>query len=392
MKEQINYMKRNHRRQLALIVGLATLVALVFSACGDSKKGGSDETAKSSDVAKYENALAALYKGDFEPPSGKPIDPPKGKDIWLITLGMNIEPSQNIAAGVKEAASALDWDVTVFDGKFESSRWLTGIQQAIAAKADGIILFVIDCETVQAGMEQAAAAGVPVVTIESRECDPPLATYGLTFARGQDFEEWLTKGFAPYQAKWLVAETKGQAKAIVVYESDLVSTRIVVKPIEEVFEECPTCEVVDKVAFVGTEIGPPLQAKIEQSLNQHPEANAFLAPFDGVMTIGGGAAALRASGRLEDMAIMGGEGSAPGIELIYEEAGIEACSGIYFQSESYGAMMGMALIFRGEDPYGFNSGIGSQVCDLEHNLPPKGEPFQPPLDYLAEYEKLWNLK
>lgn len=384
-------MNPNRRRKLVLLVGSAVLVALALSACGGTKSS-SDVTATVGDSSNYENELAALYKGDFERPSGKPVKPPKGKNIWLISLGMNIEASQNQAAGVEEAAEALGWTVNVFDGKFESSRWLTGIQQAIAAKADGIVIFAFDCAPVKSGLEQAAAAGIPVVTIESRDCNPPLSTYNLTYVRGQNFEEWLKNGFASYQAKWLVAKTQGQAKAIVFVLTDTVAGRIAVPGIEKAFDECQGCEIVDKVGFVGTELGPPLQAKIEQSLIQHPEANAFLAPFDAAMTIGGGAAALRGAGRLDEMMIMGGEGSAPGIDLIYEDAGIDACSGIYYQAESYGAMMGMVRIFKGEDPYEGDTGIGSQVCDREHNLPPKGEPYQPPIDYLPEYEKLWGLK
>ena len=39
---------------------------------------------------------------------------------------------------MEEAGRTLDWDVTVFDGKFESNRQLSGIEQALADKADGM--------------------------------------------------------------------------------------------------------------------------------------------------------------------------------------------------------------------------------------------------------------
>ena len=378
--------------KLIVIAALAVLATLVLAACGSDDGGGTDETAKSADVADYEQALDALYEGDFEPPSGPPVNPPKGKDIWLVTTGQNIETSQNITAAIEEAGDLLGWDVSLFDGKFEPSRWLTGVQQALAANADGIILFAIDCAPIKAAVEQADAAGVPVVGVEGQDCDPSLFDYNLTFVRGQNFQEWIEEGFAGSQAKWVVADTKGEAKTIVTVQTDLFVTRIALPGIERVFDTCPTCEIVDVVNFVGTDFGPPLQQKIEQSLNQHPEANSFIAAYDAVMTTGGGAAALRASGRLGDMSIMGGEGSAPGVELIYDEAGIDACSGIDFFPEGYGAVMGMARIFAGQDPYEGETGIGSQICDLEHNLPPKGQAYQAPIDYAAEYEKLWGLK
>lgn len=382
-----------NRTKLVVIAALAVLSVLVLAACGsDDGGGGTDETAKSSDVADYEGALDALYAGNFEPPSGPPVKPVKGKSIWLITTGQNIETSQNITAAIEEAGDLLGWDVSLFDGKFESSRWLTGVQQALAAKADGIILFAIDCAPIKAAVEQADKAGVPVVGVEGQDCDPGLFDYNLTFIDGQNFQEWIEEGFAGTQAKWVVADTKGEAKTIVTVQTDLFVTRIALPGIERVFKTCPTCEIVDVVNFVGTDFGPPLQQKIEQSLTEHPEANSFIAAYDAVMTTGGGAAALRASGRLGEMSIMGGEGSAPGVELIYDEAGIDACSGIDFFPEGYGAVMGMVRIFAGQDPYEGETGIGSQICDLEHNLPPEGQAYQAPIDYAAEYEKLWGLK
>jgi ribose transport system substrate-binding protein len=375
-----------------LVAAVAVLLASVLVACGSGKSSGSEETANSTSVAKYQQELNVLYKGDFKPPSGPPVKPVKGKNIWAITLSMATEPSQNTVAALEDAADMLGWNLSVFDGKFESSRALTGIQQALAAKADGIILFSVDCPAVKAGVQQAVEAGVPVIGVESRDCEPTLANYNLTFLHDQGFQKWIEDGFAGSQAKWVVAKTKGEAKTIVTVETDVFVTRIALPGIERVFDKCPTCEIVDVVNFVGADFGPPLQQKIEQSLNQHPEANSFIAAYDAVMTTGGGAAALRASGRADEMAIMGGEGSAPGIELMYEEAGVDACSGISFVPEAYGAMMGLVRIFAGEDPYVGETGIGSQVCDLQHNLPPKGEPFQAPIDYPAEYEKLWELR
>lgn len=382
----------NRSAKLAVVVGVAMLSTLVIAACGDEKQSGSDETAKSSDVADYEGALTALYEGNFAEPSGQPVKPVPGNNIWFVSPGQSVETSQNLTAALEEASDLLDWDLSVFDGKFESSRWLTGIQQALAAKADGIILFSIDCAPVKAALQQAEAAGVPVVSVEGRDCEPELFDYSLTFVDGQDFQEWIEDGFAGSQAKWVVADTKGQAKTIVTVETDIFVTRIAQPGIERVFDTCPTCEIVDVVEFVGADFGPPLQQKIEQSLNQHPEANSFIAAYDAVMTTGGGAAALRASGRLGEMSIMGGEGSAPGVELIYDEAGIDACSGIDYKWSGYGAANGMARLLGGDDPYEDETGIGPQICDKEHNLPPKGEAFQAPVDYVSAYEELWGVK
>ncbi|HEU4393573.1 MAG TPA: substrate-binding domain-containing protein [Solirubrobacterales bacterium] len=378
-------------------IGLATCVAVAataFAACGgDGGDGGAGGTASSSDVARYERELAALYEGTYQEPSGGPVDPPPGKNVWVISTGQAIEAAVNATKAMEEAGRTLGWDVTVFDGRFDSSRQLTGIEQALTDRADGIVLVYIDCPPIRAALQQAQAAGVAVVGIQSQECESPLLDHVIRYGGHRDFATYLSHGFGGTQAKWVIAKTRGEAKTIVTVETDLFSSRVTYDPgITAEFAKCRTCEIVDTVEFVGTELGPPLQQKIEQSLNQHPEANSFIAAYDAVMTSGGGAAALRASGRLDQLEVMGGEGSKPGIELIYGRAGMDACTGTPTGWEGYEAMMGLARIFAGQDPERGDSGIGEQVCDLEHNLPPRGQGYQAPIDYVAAYRRLWGLR
>lgn len=386
---------RTRMGQRVALSALAAFAAMTLAACGDggNEDGGASGKASSSDVAKYDRELQALYKGTYQEPSGGPVSPPKGKNIWVISTGQAIEAAVNVSAGIEEAGRTLDWEVNVFDGRFDSTRQLAGIEQALADKADGIVLIYIDCPPVKAALQQAKAAGVVVVGIQSQECEPALEDHVVRYADHRDFGTYLSHGFGGTQAKWVIAKTKGEARTIVTAETDLYSTRVTYDPgVTAEFAKCETCEIVDTVEFVGTELGPPLQQKIEQSLNQHPEANSFIAAYDAAMTTGGGAAALRASGRLDELAVMGGEGSKPGIELIYDRAGMQACTGTPTGWEGYGAIMGLARIFAGQDPERGDSGIGEQVCDLKHNLPPKGEGYQAPIDYAAAYRELWGIE
>lgn len=369
----------------------AAIAAATLAACGGSD-GGTDEKANSADIARYERELQALYEGTYQKPSGGPVEPPKGKNIWVISTGQTIEAAINAAAAMEEAGATLGWEVDVFDGRFDSNRQLSGIEQALADGADGIVLIYIDCPPVRSALQQAKDAGVVIVGIQSEECEPPLVDHVIRYADHRDFVEYLSHGFGGTQAKWVIAKTRGEAKTIVTAQTDLYSTRVTYDPgITEAFAECETCEIVDTVEFVGTEFGPPLQQKIEQSLNQHPEANSFIAAYDAVMTGGGGAAALRASGRLDEIEVMGGEGSKPGIELIHDRAGMEACTGTPTGWEGYAAMMSLARIFAGQDPEQGDSGIGEQVCDIDHNLPPRGEGYRAPIDYVAAYHELWGV-
>lgn len=388
------------RSRIGRRIDLAAFVvsaAIALAACGGGSdgggNGGSDQKPSGSDVAQYERELAALYEGTYEEPSGGPVKPPQGKNVWVISTGQTIEAAVNASKAMEEAGQTLDWDVTVFDGKFDSGRQLSGVEQALADRADGIVLIYIDCPPIKAGLQQAEAAGVAVVGIQSQECEPPLLSHVVRYAGHRDFATYLSHGFGGTQAKWVIAKTKGEARTIVTAETDLYSTRVTYDPgITDEFAECETCEIVDTVEFVGSEFGPPLQQKIEQSLNQHPEANSFIAAYDAVMTGGGGAAALRASGRLDGIVSMGGEGSKPGIELIYNRAGMDACTGTPTGWEGYAAIMSLARIFAGQDPERGDSGIGEQVCDIDHNLPPKGQAYEAPIDYVAAYRELWGVR
>ncbi|HSK50614.1 MAG TPA: substrate-binding domain-containing protein [Solirubrobacterales bacterium] len=380
-------------KRLVAIVGVAVLAAMVLVACGDSDNGGTSEKASDDAVAKYEQQLQEVYEGTYEEPSGGPVKPPPGKNVWIISTGQEIETAQNASAAMEAAGEDLDWDVTLFDGKFESSRQITGIEQALADGADGLVLLYVDCDPVKSAIQKAVDDGVAVVGIESKDCDPSLEDHVVKYAGDEAFDDWVAHGFGGTQAKWVIAKTKGQAKTIVTVQTDLYTTAVTYDPgITDEFAKCETCEIVDTIEFVGTEFGPPLQQKIEQSLNQNPDANSFIGAYDAVLTGGGGAAALRASGRLDQIESMGGEGSVPGIELIYDQAGMDACSGIPTAWEGYGAIMGLARVFAGQDPDKGNSGIGAQACDIDHNLPPKGESYEAPIDFVAAYNRLWGVE
>lgn len=378
--------------RIAATLALATLAAALFAACGSSEDEGTGGQASGADVARYQRELSALYDGTYQEPSGGPVKPPGGKNVWVISTGQSIEAAINAAAAMEEAGETLGWEVNVFDGRFDSNRQISGIEQALTDGADGIVLIYVDCPPIRSALQQARAAGVVVVGIQSLECEPALEDHVIRYADDRDFVTYLSHGFGGTQAKWVIAKTKGEAKTIVTAQTDLYSTRVTYDPgITEEFARCETCEIVDTVEFVGSEFGPPLQQKIEQSLNQHPEANSFIAAYDAVMTGGGGAAALRASGRLDEIEVMGGEGSKPGIELIYDRAGMDACTGTPTGWEGYEAMMSLARIFAGEDPEQGDSGIGEQVCDVDHNLPPRGEGYRAPVDYVAAYRDLWGI-
>lgn len=376
-------------RTLAAVAAVFSLLAL--TACGGAggDSGGAGDTDSSSD-SKYQARLEQLYKGTFAAPKGPSVKAPRDKSIWFISVGQGIDASVRMSNGMEQAAKKLGWKVKVFDSKFDPTRMLTGVQQAIADKADGIVMGYIDCATVKTGVQQAKKAGIPFVGIESQECQPSLLSHVVSYTGKVSFRQFV-QDWGATQAAWVIAKTNGKAKTIINTGTDTETTRLAIAGTKREFAKCPTCEIVGDATYVAADLGPKLQEKIQQMLIKHPDANSFIPSFDAVMTQSGGAEAIRATGRMNQLVVAGGEGSQAGIAQIRKGTGMQSCSGQVPEQEAYAAVDALVRVFLNRDPKELDSGVGLQVCDKDHNLPPEGQPFQPPVDYASDFAKLWGV-
>src|SRR5215207_1682386 len=152
-------------RGLRVVLGcVATIgVCLALSACGDSSSDESSRGASAggdSGVAAAKANLERLYAGTSVPPPSDSPAPAEGKDVWIISLAQNYSPANLTVAATDRAARAMGWRTTIFDGKGNSETFLTGIRQAVAAGADGVVMVFIDCALVKSGAREASRAGV----------------------------------------------------------------------------------------------------------------------------------------------------------------------------------------------------------------------------------------
>jgi ribose transport system substrate-binding protein len=390
------------RRLLRLRVAFVLAAAApALVACG-SDSGSSESSASAggsatADTSQYEARLEELYESTYTEPTGDAPEHEPGKNIWFVSVDQAIPFAKYASDGMKQATESLGWEFNVYDGRSDASRWLGGVQQALAAGADGIVVGYLDCPAVRNALKQAKEKGVPVVNIEGSDCsqlkkgDEDLFSHIVNYTGGEGFRDWM-QAWGGAQADWVIAKTGGKAKTIVTRQTDTTTTQLSGKGAIDGMKKCSGCEIVETIDFVGTDLGPPLQQKIEQALVRHPDADSFIAAYDGVLTAGGGANALKASGRLDKLHVAGGEGDAPNIELIRADNGQDACSGIPTGWEGYAAVDALVRLFADQDPSETESGIGLQVCDAEHNLPPEGEAYQPPIDYVAAYQKSWGVE
>ncbi len=378
------------RRRRAGVLGAVFAVATSMAACSTNESSPSEGTDLADVDAEYQETLDQLYEGTYqEPNSPVTAEPATGKSIWVIPPGLNGEVYAEVADGVEEAGEKLGWDVTVFDAKFSPTTMLSGVQQALAAGADGIITYAVDCPTIENGLKQAEEAGVPTINIAGGECETPGFAYTVAYPGYENYEDYI-RAFGEAQATYAIAMSNGEANVIMASQTDLEATRLQTEGMKDALAECSGCELAGEVEFVGADFGPALQSKISQALLKYPDADVFLAPYDAILTTGG-AQALRSSGRLTTTLVVGGEGSVDGTEMIRTDSGMDACLGYDAAMEAYGGVNYLVILFDGGDPSEVDNGVGWQACDQEHNLPAEGDNYESPIEFRAAYDRLWSL-
>jgi len=378
------------------LFGLLAFLALVAIGCGDD--GGSDTSggasagsAESDYVEQVKADVEQHYTGTYTgPPDAAPAAEP-GKNVWIISAGQAATISVMATGGAEDAAEALGWETTIYDGKFDPAEWANGIRQAIADGADGIVLYLIDCNLVRGPLTQARKAGITVVAGESIDCnetDPDQESLfdGMPEYVEGTYAEWI-KEYGRLQAQWLIAQTDGEAHVLYPRTDEVQGYTLIREGAEEELAKCPDCSI-EYYEWRQADLGPQLRQKTEQALLRNPNANAMILPLDAMATAGVGAA-LTATGR-RDMLVIGAEGEEANIEMIKEDdPGMDAGVGIPTRYEGFAMMDVLLRLFADEKPA--PSGMGLQIYDAEHNLPESGT-YQAPVDFETAYLEAWGAK
>jgi ribose transport system substrate-binding protein len=376
-------------------IAAGLLLSLAVAACGSSNTSpasSSGQTSASSGsssgtLKQVEARVAALYKGiDIKSPPTTSPSPVKGKNVWVLSCSQAVDDCSRTAAAQVQAAKAMGWHVTLFDTKFQPALMAQGFQQAIAAHADGILTYGLDCDLVRSSLIAAKAARVLTVGAELGPCKQPLYSWIDTYSVGNvdKFENAVGAG----QADLMIAHTHGQANIIELREIDSPIVLAITGGFEqELKAKCPGCKILTTIPVTASDIGPPLQQKVQQALVQYPQANAMNIPFDGLYE-GGAGPALLASGRAHQVYVSLGEGEPPVIAALH--GGQIVGGGVARPNEwdGYGTVDALNRLFHHQHPV--STGIGLQAYDATHNLPSSGN-YKAPIDFQSVYMKAWGL-
>lgn len=389
-------------RPYFLIMLLAVGAMLTLTACGSSDSGEDTEggTAASNDIGQFEDQYnQGLESTNTPPPEDSP--PVKaGKTVTAVVYGLGSPTGVEVKKGLEAATGAIGWQLDVVDGKFNSNVQLNGLREGIANGSDGIILWAVDCPTVQAGVEEARSENIPILYTEGFDCNEleeggPKTGYGIgrynllsTEDQGR-FPDFM-QAFGALQASAAIVENEGQMKAIVMNETDINSAINITKGFVAAAEKCGECDLEKEIKFGGADFGAPLQEMVAQALLQHPEANTVFGNYDDPV-IEGAAPAVRNAGKQESVYVTGAAAYQPMTELIRDDAGANMTIGLSLLWEGWASIDRLNRLFNGDQKEP-DIGIGMEVIDAENNLPPKGQPWTPKVDFAAAYEAAWNVR
>lgn len=391
---------RSRPRLLLLCAALGTL-SVLLGACGSSNAASSSSSGSGSasiNLAPFEKALQADYKGHFTAPPTSAPPHKSGVNLWIISCGQASEGCSQPVANSKQAAQALGWKATVFDGNFGiGDAYNSGLRQAIAAHAQAIITIGVNCNQAKSGYQAAKAAGIVVVGADSYDCTDPKVNDGsnlfsatvkftpqIPSAGANEYEDGVAK------ADWIIVHTKGKAQVIDTNFAGLTGGEYLNAGFVHEMAKCTTCKIVKAISFSPQDTSDgTLKQEFASALAQYPQANAAVNISDGIIIQDGFAQAIQSAGRTQTLALVGTEGYAPNIALIRGQNGEAADTPFDSNWLGWGAV-DTVLRLLDHKPAGYE-GMGVQVIDPTHHLPAAGQSYSAPVNYQELYKKAWGV-
>jgi ribose transport system substrate-binding protein len=387
-------MRTTGTRRTRVCATAAAALIFVLSACstGQSTAGGSGGETSAETVALSTQAVEKAFAASSNlPPSGGPTAQ-KGVKLFYLTAGLSSASGAEGADAVQEAAAALGWQVSIYDGQFSPSRYQDGMHQAISQGADAVLMNGIDCAGNEAPLRAMRDADIKVVAIAGVDCDEGGGTSeglfeGPAFPGGATPYEYFKKAGA-LQADWIIAQSNGQAKVIEFAVPEFLSTRATQEGFEQRLATCGGCELVETIAIGVGDFGPGLQDKAEQALMQNPTADYLSVSYDELMSFGI-AAAVMGSGRNDAIGVVAGNGYPYNMNLIRNNQGQDAGFAYDFVWDHYAGLDTANRILQGEAPG--EVGLPLVLFDKDHNLPEEGSGYVSGADFRAVFVESWGV-
>lgn len=376
-----------------------TAMAVSLTACGSSSGNSTAAAGMAGGASSGTQAgapwlqdahqtLARLYKGTFTSAPSTPVTPPKDVNLWVVSCWQSAVGCSLPTQATVDAARALGWKTTVYDGKYTPATEAAGVEQAIAANATAIAVVDVDCANIKSALIDAKNAKIPTVSMLSADCDAPgiggQPEFTAQVNLGQSFLDYYTT-YGEDQADYIIAKSDGQAHVIDLNQQTSLVTRAIADGFAREIATCTTCKVYT-VDVGATDLSGPIQQKVQTALLQHSDADWLHVPYDAM--VGAIANTVKSSGR--SIKMTGSEGFPATIDMIRQGTVAVTVNTIDTGWEGYALVDTIARVLAGQTEIPV-SGLGYQVVDSDRNLPTTG-PYRTSYDYVAAYEKDWGLR
>jgi ribose transport system substrate-binding protein len=380
-------MERRRPFSVGLLVVVAALASLL-AACGGESGSATDRTDEH--VA---GQLGDLVKGDFAPPPTDAPAPAADKDVWIISAWQQVHALAYQAERVTEAAEVLGWQAHTCDGQNNANGgWSGCVRQAVAAGADGLVMLSVDCAPVKQALVEARSKGVKIASFSGFDCDdetqgggdPLFDAPAAPLTTAPTLAEWYTE-LGRRRAQVAIAATDGHAKVLHVSFKGITFGEYVAKGFREGIAACDDCEIVDTVEVAATEV-PQIRQKFESALVKSPDANVVAVDVDYFFTAGIQPALVAAN--RPGLTVVGSECQSDDLGYIASGRGEQFCLGTSPGYRAYAAIDALNRAFHNQPPV--PAGVGFQLVTSSDNMPPEGEEFEGPVDYVAAYREAWG--
>jgi ribose transport system substrate-binding protein len=350
------------------------------------------------DGANASTVIAASYAGIRQPLPASSPPGARGKNVWLITCP-SFEGCRRIDNGILAAAKVLGWHVNVVDSKADPSTTATDIQDAISAKADGVIEVAVDCPSIKSALEAAKAAHVPVLGY-ALDCN-----YS-GFGGGQPlFAASMKLLGTPNLAVFQAEESKLAADFMLARATQMgIKNPRILEATEtaialdqggnqgfqkELAAQCSGCTIY-KLPFTDAQLAAGQGQSIYKSgFLAHPDAQLFYYNFDAQLSLGLEAALEAAAPRLK--LICCGDGGMLGLENSRAGGGKYVTESMPLDQAGWAEIDTLNRIFAGETQSHLPSEGGvTFFVDAQHNAPPQNQYALGPVKYQLAYAQLWR--
>jgi ribose transport system substrate-binding protein len=367
------------------------LAAVLMTAACSSPTVGSDSASSEQDLSEFQATVDVAMQPwtTWEGPDSTPA-PPAGIDLALVTCAGAVAGCVLPAEGAKEAAEALGWTATIYDGQGDPVTQNKVVTQAINGGADAVLLAGVDPAQIGSALDLAKQQGIPVGSM----------TQGIAPGNGIAFDigaDYVQSGVI--MGSWIVTDSGGSAVVLPTNDKEFGSTVAIVDSAIDTIATCDSCTVKDTEFFVGSNIGNGLGQRIASALQRQPDVNYVIGAFD--PAVSDMVPAINNVGIGDRIKIISNVGLTQNLEFI-ESGNVQAADIVYDNTYTgYAAVDQLIRVLTGaelwknpdvsDERFAYNEGAPQHLITKD-NLDDPTVPWTADNDAVSKYRTLWGLE